>query len=213
MAKPSPINEDLESTDSLIDKVRKDALEGAKKSYFFILLGIGIFFIVVGLWLSYPPAAEASLDQSEKPIPTSSRLFWAHFAGEFLVRVGELLVLGFFLEMLLHSNHYGKFYLHLVEQAMLGDRLVGRLGKSAELWKRVSGVYFSQRFPKIYDRLTETLYSYFPTEHPYYLEDYNYRVTLSSLPGTFIKSTEEVSYRVVPAEGTDRVRFKFQNVI
>jgi len=208
--------------------VKRDAKEGFRKNHLLILAFAGAILMFLGQWIvssneeklrealaeviaeTSPKDGAATSQRSGAPVESrfisrSTARFW----GELIVKLGEVLLISVGLEMLLHSDHYGTFFLGLVEKAVLGDRVVSALKSEHYLWERLSDIYFRLRFPKIQKRLSDTFSDYFPTEHTYYLDSYVSVYRISPESGSFIRMKQDISYTLIPTESNAPTAFKF----
>jgi hypothetical protein len=214
----------FEESESVTRSTVADFFFGIRKAFPVLLLLAGMVLMLTGaiiVSLTEEPAHSTVIVDKENVAAAKEDHGWLtpgwrsliRFSADFFgVRIGELLVIGWFLETMLHTDHYGTFFLNQIERAMSGERFAQRWSKSPTLWKKVSEVYFDDRFPEIKDDLTDTLYEYFPTEHEFYLSDYEYRIRLTLADG-YVTSDEEISYKCVPKKGGTPVPFKLFNAV
>lgn len=103
----------------------------------------------------------------------------------------------------LKSIQFTGIFKEEIEKIILGTRFVENRSDLPKLWKRISRSVYKKKFPEISNELQEIiLNSYFPTNHPYYFEDFRITINIEELTEDLIvKFTQSYKIKVVLAEG------------
>lgn len=147
---------------------------------FWILIALGIFILYMSSWDSFNIYFQDILEKSGLAVLSS----------------------GVFASVLKSLQFTGIFKKE-IEKIVLGTKFIENRNDLPKLWRKVSRSLYNKKFPMISEELENIiLNNYFPTDHPYYYNDFRYTLDIEELTSdNVIKFTQNFSFEVVLAKG------------
>lgn len=136
-----------------------------------MLLCLGIILIVVG---------------------TSGALGNVDWFNETLKSLGIAIIGGGVFTSLIHSGEFIEIYSRIFDKILWSTEFLRKRGDIRKLWSDVSKVLYDEKFPDISDELENIIATeYFPVNHEYYGENYDYTYNIISLNEHFWEQQEQ----------------------
>ncbi|WP_431121204.1 hypothetical protein [Flagellimonas flava] len=136
-------------------------------------------------------------------IYASSWNVFNEYIKDILEKVGLSVLSSGVFASVLKSLQFTGIFKKEIEKIVLGTKFIENRNDLPKLWKKVSRSIYNKKFPLISEELENIiLENYFPTDHPYYYNDFRYTLDIDELsPENIIKFTQTFSFEVLLAEG------------
>ena len=154
--------------------------ENIYKNLFWILVLLGIFILYMSSWDVFNKYLQDILEKTGLAV-LSSGVFAA----------------------VLKSLQFTGIFKKEIEKIVLGTKFIDNRNDLPKLWKKVSRSIYNKKFPMISKELENIiLNNYFPTDHPYFYNDFRYTLDIEELTSdNVIKFTQNFSFEVILAKG------------
>ncbi|MDF2383980.1 hypothetical protein JMG10_21090 [Nostoc ellipsosporum NOK] len=163
-----------------------------------ILIAIGVILIITGVTGFASSWMSDDLPKSKEAI------------NNILRTVGTAVLGGGVFSALIQSQRFTEVYQKVFEDALWKPDFLKKRGDIREVWNNVSRVLYQEKFPTLNSEIEEIITTeYFPTNHKFYIENYDLTITLIEKNDNYIEHIEFLSVTLKPAHGENDLIYGF----
>lgn len=167
-----------------------------------LLIAVGIVLIIVGVTGFISSLLSESLSAYKAPIDNILRTAGAAILG------------GGVFSALVQSQRFTEVYQKVFEDALWKPDFLKRRGDIREVWNNVSRVLYQEKFPDLSSEIEEIITTeYFPTNHKFYVENYDLTITLVPRNNHYLEHVEYLNVTLKPAKNESEVSYKFCSIV
>jgi hypothetical protein len=163
-----------------------------------ILIAIAVILIITGVTGFASSWMSDDLPKSKEAI------------NNILRTVGTAVLGGGVFSALIQSQRFTEVYQKVFEDALWKPDFLKKRGDIREVWNNVSRVLYQEKFPTLNSEIEEIITTeYFPTNHKFYIENYDLTITLIEKNDNYIEHIEFLSVTLKPAHGENDLIYGF----
>ena len=121
------------------------------------------------------------------------------FWHEFLLQVGNVLVIGVVIGFLSNGEEFLGIYQKAIQNTIYGDEFLANQKDVSKYWKATSKQMFKNKFPDIHEDFLEVINANFPTDEVSYYNDYEMNSTMEWIDESLgiVKVTDVVTFDLI----------------
>lgn len=181
--------------------MKEKIVKAVRKKTKFLTAGViivflsGVIFFMIG---EFDLAGQFLVDSWAKPISSLCRAIGIAFMGS-----------GVF-SGIIRSSTYMDIFSETLGEIIWSDKYIQSRGDKEQVWSMVSKTLYNQKFPAISGELEKIVKQvYFPMPYNFYLEDYEYTLNITGVPGNdlFLNKDETIKLIIKPINKSEEIEY------